>query len=576
MLSNTAVPKYYGEFRDRVLAGQIPVCEFISLQMQRIDNDIRNPNYFYDDEAIEGYIRFCETELTLTDGSPLLLLPSFKLWAEDVLAWYQFVDKPWFNPETGETEVIRVKQRLRNKQYLIVPRASAKSLYMTTHHAYGLTVDTDSTDQVTTAPTMKQGLEVLTPLSTAIVKARGPFFKALTDGNNKSRSTYSQAKLASTKIGIENKLTNSKLEVKPMRIDKLQGSRAKYATVDEWLSGEIKEDVVGAIEQSAAKGGIDDYLIIAASSEGTVRDSVGDSIKLELMKILRGEYVNDNVSIFYYRADDIKEIYDPRLWVKASPNIGATVSYEIYQRDLERAENNLQARNDILAKRWGIPVEGSTHFFTYEETALHPRQNYSGMQCAMGMDASQGDDFWAFTWLFNLGNGRFGVKTKSFVSEVKYLKLPSAMQAKYDQFVREGTLVIMNGPILNWVDVYDNVMSYVLENDYAVTTVGFDTYNARDFMTRWSTENGGYGIEKVIQGAKTESVPLGELKNLAGSRDLIFDEELMKFAMGNAVVLQDNNGNFKLSKRRSGDKIDNVAALMDSWVAYKRNQEAFM
>lgn len=576
MLSNTMVPKYYGEFRDSVLRGETRVCENISLQMNRIDDDIANPDYFYDPNAIDGYVRFCEAELTLTDGTDLTLLPTFKMWAEDLLSWYYYSEEDTIDPATGRRITVRKKRRLRNKQYLIIARGNSKSLYETTIQAYGLLTDTKTTQQITTAPTMAQAEEVMMPFSTAIAKSRGPLFSVLTDGSNKSRSQYTQAKLASTKKGIENKITNSYVEIRPMRIDKLQGSRAKYCTVDEWLSGDVKEDVIGALEQSAAKGGVDDYIILAVSSEGTVRDSVGDSIKMELLKILRGEYEDPHTSIWYYRLDDLNEVNDPSAWVKASPNIGVTVSYDAYMRDVKRAEANPATRNDILAKRFGIPVEGYTYFFTYDEIQRHPYQNYDKLPCSMGMDASQGDDFWAFTWVFPLGGERFGIKTRSYVSESKYRKLPSATRYKYDELQQEGTLVIMSGSLLDWVAVYEDVRGYIHEHDWAVLSFGFDPYNAGAFVDRWCMENGEYGVETVRQGVKTESVPLGEIKALAEARMLIFDEELMKFAMGNSVALQDNNGNYKLDKRRSDEKIDNVAALMDAWVAMTRNREMFM
>lgn len=576
MLSNTMVPKYYGEFRDSVLRGETRVCENISLQMNRIDGDIANPEYFYDPNAIDGYVRFCEAELTLTDGTDLTLLPTFKMWAEDLLSWYYYSEEDTIDPATGRRITVRKKRRLRNKQYLIIARGNSKSLYETTIQAYGLLTDTKTTQQITTAPTMAQAEEVMMPFSTAIAKSRGPLFSVLTDGSNKSRSQYTQAKLASTKKGIENKITNSYVEIRPMRIDKLQGSRAKYCTVDEWLSGDVKEDVIGALEQSAAKGGVDDYIILAVSSEGTVRDSVGDSIKMELLKILRGEYEDPHTSIWYYRLDDLNEVNDPSAWVKASPNIGVTVSYDAYMRDVKRAEANPATRNDILAKRFGIPVEGYTYFFTYDEIQKHAYQNYDKLPCSMGMDASQGDDFWAFTWVFPLGGERFGIKTRSYVSESKYRKLPSATRYKYDELQQEGTLVIMPGSLLGWVAVYEDVRDYIHEHDWAVLSFGFDPYNAGAFVDRWCMENGEYGVETVRQGVKTESVPLGEIKALAEARMLIFDEELMKFAMGNSVALQDNNGNYKLDKRRSDEKIDNVAALMDAWVAMTRNREMFM
>lgn len=576
MLSNTMVPKYYGEFRDSVLRGETRVCENISLQMNRIDDDIANPEYFYDPNAIDGYVRFCEAELTLTDGTDLTLLPTFKMWAEDLLSWYYYSEEDTIDPATGRRITVRKKRRLRNKQYLIIARGNSKSLYETTIQAYGLLTDTKTTQQITTAPTMAQAEEVMMPFSTAIAKSRGPLFSVLTDGSNKSRSQYTQAKLASTKKGIENKITNSYVEIRPMRIDKLQGSRAKYCTVDEWLSGDVKEDVIGALEQSAAKGGVDDYIILAVSSEGTVRDSVGDSIKMELLKILRGEYEDPHTSIWYYRLDDLNEVNDPSAWIKASPNIGVTVSYDAYMRDVKRAEANPATRNDILAKRFGIPVEGYTYFFTYDEIQKHAYQNYDKLPCSMGMDASQGDDFWAFTWVFPLGGERFGIKTRSYVSESKYRKLPSATRFKYDELQQEGTLVIMPGSLLDWVAVYEDVRDYIHEHDWAVLSFGFDPYNAGAFVDRWCMENGEYGVETVRQGVKTESVPLGEIKALAEARQLIFDEELMKFAMGNSVALQDNNGNYKLDKRRSDEKIDNVAALMDAWVAMTRNREMFM
>lgn len=576
MLSNTMVPKYYGEFRDSVLRGETRVCENISLQMNRIDNDIANPEYFYDPNAIDGYVRFCESELTLTDGTDLTLLPTFKMWAEDLLSWYYYSEEDTIDPATGRRITVRKKRRLRNKQYLIIARGNSKSLYETTIQAYGLLTDTKTTQQITTAPTMAQAEEVMMPFSTAIAKSRGPLFSVLTDGSNKSRSQYTQAKLASTKKGIENKITNSYVEIRPMRIDKLQGSRAKYCTVDEWLSGDVKEDVIGALEQSAAKGGVDDYIILAVSSEGTVRDSVGDSIKMELLKILRGEYEDPHTSIWYYRLDDLNEVNDPSAWVKASPNIGVTVSYDAYMRDVKRAEANPATRNDILAKRFGIPVEGYTYFFTYDEIQKHAYQNYDKLPCSMGMDASQGDDFWAFTWVFPLGGERFGVKTRSYVSETKYQKLPSATRFKYDELQQEGTLVIMPGTVLDWVVVYEDVRDYIHSHDWAILSFGFDPYNAGAFVDRWCMENGEYGVETVRQGVKTESVPLGEIKALAEARLLIFDEELMKFAMGNSVAIQDNNGNYKLDKRRSDEKIDNVAALMDAWVAMTRNREMFM
>ena len=576
MLSNTAVPTEYGKFRDAVLSGEIPVSETISMQMNRIDDDIANPEYFYDSKAIQGYINFCENELTLTDGTDLVLLPTFKLWAEDLLAWYYYVDKKIFDPVTGQFKIVRKKQRLRNKQYLIIARGNSKSLYESTLQAYFLTIDTSTTHQITTAPTMKQAQEVVQSISTAISKARGPLFKALTHGNNKSRMTYTQAKLASTKKGIENKLTNSLVEIRAMSIDKMQGLRLKVATVDEWLSGDLKEDVVGALEQSAAKGNIDDYVIVAVSSEGTVRDSVGDSMKMELLSILRGEYYDPHTSIWYYRLDDIKEINNPDMRMKASPNLGVTVSWEAYQRDVERAEANPAVRNDILAKRFGIPVEGHTYFFTYEEIQLHNPQNYDHMDCAMGMDASQGDDFWAFSWLFPLSGGRMGVKVRSYITKRKYMKQPSATRQKYDELIEEGTLIIQDSAILDWEEIFEDVIDYMFSHDWNVVAFGYDPYNAAPFVERWCNENGEYGVVKVRQGVRTESVPLGEMKALATDRMLIFDEETMKFSMGNAIVIQDNNGNFKLSKKRSEDKIDNVASTMDALVAFKENKEQFI
>lgn len=576
MLSNTVVPTEYGKFREAVLSGEIPVSETISMQMNRIDDDIANPEYFYDSKAIQGYINFCENELTLTDGTDLVLLPTFKLWAEDLLAWYYYVDKKIFDPVTGQFKIVRKKQRLRNKQYLIIARGNSKSLYQSTLQAYFLTIDTSTTHQITTAPTMKQAQEVVQSISTAISKARGPLFKALTHGNNKSRMTYTQAKLASTKKGIENKLTNSLIEIRAMSIDKMQGLRLKVATVDEWLSGDLKEDVVGALEQSAAKGNIDDYVIVAVSSEGTVRDSVGDSIKMELLSILKGEYYDPHTSIWYYRLDDIKEINNPDMWMKASPNLGVTVSWEAYQRDVERAEANPAVRNDILAKRFGIPVEGHTYFFTYEEIQLHNPQNYDHMDCAMGMDASQGDDFWAFSWLFPLSGGRMGVKVRSYITKRKYMKQPSATRQKYDELIEEGTLIIQDSAILDWEEIFEDVIDYMFSHDWNVVAFGYDPYNAAPFVEKWCNENGEYGVVKVRQGVRTESVPLGEMKALATDRMLIFDEETMKFSMGNAIVIQDNNGNFKLSKKRSEDKIDNVASTMDALVAFKENKEQFI
>ena len=574
MLSNTATPMIYGEFRESVLNGENPVNLHIDQQMNRIDDDIANPDYFYDPDAIKGYVDFCESELTLTDGSDLILLPSFKLWAEDLLAWYEFVDERVYNPKNHRYEILRIKRRLRNKQYLIIARGSAKSVYEETIQAYGLVVDPSTSVQITTAPTIRQSEEVVGPLRTAITRSKGPLFHMLSLGSNKSRSNRNKSLLFSSKKGIENLTTNSILEQRPMSVDKLQGARQKYATVDEWLSGNVKEDVIEALEQSGSK--IDDYIIVAVSSEGTIRDSVGDSIKMDLLNILRGDVYDPHTSIFYYRLDDLKEVGNPDMWVKANPNIGATVSYTTYQRAVDTAERNGAKRNDILAKRFGIPVEGYTYFFAYEETELHMPQNFDGMECGMGMDASQGDDFWAFTWIFMLGGYKVGVKTRSYISSHKYNKLQKASKAKYDQLIDEGTLIVFEGIVLDWLEVYDDVDEFISSHDYGVLAFGYDVYNAKDFIQKWTDENGDLGVTKVIQGAKTESVPLGELKALAETRNLIFDEELMKFAMGNSVVIQDNNGNYKLSKKRQSEKIDNVSALMDAWVAFTRNKEAFV
>lgn len=572
VLSNTAVPVEYGAFREKVLRGEIPVNREISLQMNLIDELIVNPDYYYDNEAIEGFISFCESEMTLTDGSDLTLLPTFRLWAEDVLAWYYFVDEKVYNPIKHRYEMQTIKKRLRNKQYLIVARGGAKSMYDELIQAYFLVVDTSTTHQIVTAPTMKLAEETMSPIRTAIARAKGPLFQYMTTGSILS-NTKSKVKLASTKKGIENFITNSMIEVRSMSIDKLQGLRSKVNTVDEWLSGKIKEDVIGAIEQGASK--VDDYLIIASSSEGTARNGVGDTIKMELMDILRGDYINPHVSIWYYRLDTIEEVNHPEMWLKAQPNLGATVSYDVYQKDVDRAESQPATRSDILAKRFGIPVEGLTYFFVYEDTIPHPPQNFDGMECTMGGDLSQGDDFTAFTFLFPMTNGTFGVKTRSYVSELKVQKLPKAMKLKYDEFVREGTLVVMPGAILDMMDVYDDLYSHIMEHQYTVVAFGYDPYNAKDFVTKWISEFGEFGVEKVRQGVITESVPLGELRFLANERLLLFDEELMKFAMGNAIALEDNNGNRKLSKKRSSEKIDNVSALMDAWVVYKQNQEAF-
>lgn len=573
MLSNTAIPNEYGAFRDRVIRGEIPVCREISLQMNLIDAMITNPAFYYDDSAIDGFIRFCENELTLTDGSPLKLLTSFKLWAEDLLAWFYFAEVDYFNQATGRFEPRVVKRRLRNRQFLILGRGGAKSMYAACIQAYFLTVDTSTTQQFVIAPTMRQAEETLSPIRTAIARHPGPFFKFMTTGSKLSTNELTKQKLASTKKGIENFMTNSIVEIRPMSVDKLQGARSKINTIDEWLSGDTKEDVFQAVEQGASK--YSDWVVLAISSEGTVRDSVGDTIKMELQSILRGEYSDPHTSIWYYKLDDVREVGDPSVWMKANPNLGVTVEYETYRREVRRAEAQPSTRSDMLAKRFGIPVEGFTYFFTYEETLPHRPQSFDGMACSMGADLSQGDDFCAFTFMFPLGGEKFGVKTLCFVSENKVLRLPKAMQNKYKQFEAEGSLVIMSGGILNMMDVYDIVDQHILEHRYAVLSFGYDPYNAKEFVERYATENGPFGIEKVIQGVRTESVPLGELKNLAGDRNLIFDQELMKFAMGNSIALEDNNGNRKLSKRRIQEKIDAVAAMLDGWVAYKRHQEVF-
>lgn len=579
MLSNTAAPIYYRQFRDDVLAGHIAVPETISMQMNRIDQRIVDPRYYYDDQAINGYIDFCENELCLTDGSDLHLLDTFKLWAEDALAWFYFIERDVYQPDPdgrgGRYVRKLIKKRLTHKQFLIVGRGNSKTLYASTHQMYGVAVDPETTSQVVTAPTMAQAEETLGPMRTAITRSRGPLFKFMTMGSiqNTTGSKLNRPKLCSTKKGIENFLTNSICQVRPMSIDKLQGYRDKIATIDEWLSGDIREDVIGAIEQGSAK--VDDYLIIATSSEGTVRNSVGDSIKMELMDILRGDYVNDHVSIWYYRLDDIKEVNDPAMWVKASPNIGKTVSYETYQEEVERAERVPSARNDILAKRFGIPLEGYTYFFTYEETIPFHPQNFWRMMCAMGMDASQGDDFWSFTFLFPLRQMRFGVKTLCYISERTMMALPQAMRIKYEEFLNEGSLRVLPGTMLDPMDVYDDVERYIDENQYDVSAFGYDPYNAKAFVERWAMENGPFGIEKVPQGARTETVPLGEIKHMAESRLLIFDQEMMSFTMGNAITLEDTNGNRKLYKKRADNKIDSVAALMDALVAYKLHKDNF-
>ena len=578
-LSNTATPKYYGQFRDAVMRGEIPICEEISLEMNRIDSLIENPGIWYDNEAVEGFIDYCENELTLTDGSDLHLLDSFKLWAEQIFGWYYFVERSVYEPSPdghgGRYITKSIKKRLTNKQYLIVARGAAKSMYASCLQNYFLNVDTSTTHQITTAPTMKQADEVMSPIRTAITRARGPLYKFLTEGSlqNTTGSKLNRVKLASTKKGVENFLTGSFLEIRPMSIDKLQGLRAKIATVDEWLSGDIREDVIGAIEQGASKN--DDYLIVAISSEGTVRNGSGDTIKMELMDILKGEYINPHVSIWWYKLDNIDEVNNPDMWRKANPNLGKTVTYEVYQLDVERAEKAPAARNDILAKRFGIPMEGYTYYFTYEETLPHRKRDYWGMPCALGADLSQGDDFCAFTFMFPLGNGAFGVKTRNYITSLTLMKLPSAMRMKYDQFINEGSLMVMDGTVLDMMQVYEDLDNHIVQCEYDVRCFGFDPYNAKEFVERWQTENGPFGIEKVIQGAKTESVPLGELKKLSEERMLLFDEELMTFAMGNCITLEDTNGNRKLLKKRYDQKIDAVAAMLDAYVAYKINREAF-
>lgn len=578
VFSNTATPKYYGEFRQKVMRGEIPVCREISMEMNRIDDLIRNPGIYYDSEPVEGFIKFCENELTLTDGSKFHMLDSFKLWGEELFGWYYFVTKSVYVPNRdkpgGHYVNRRIKKRLINKQYLIVARGGAKSLYDEFVQAYFLVIDTSTTHQITVAPTMKQADEVMAPLRTAITRSVGPLFKFLTDGCAPGMGPKSkQAKLASVKEGIKNFLTGSKLEVRPMSIDKLQGLRSKINTVDEWLSGDIREDVIGAIEQGASK--IDDYVIIATSSEGTVRNSAGDTIKMELTSILKGDYVNPHVSIFYYRLDDVQEVSNPDLWIKANPNIGKTVSYETYQLDVERAENAPATRNDILAKRFGIPMEGYTYFFTYEETLPHRKRDFWGMPCAMGCDLSQGDDFCSFTFMFPLGNETFGVKSHNYISEYTLSKLPLASRQKYDEFIKEGSLIIMDGTVLDMNLVYEDLERFILDNEYDVRSVGYDPYNAKDFIARWALENGDFAIEKVIQGAKTESVPLGELKKLAEDRRLIFDQEIMSFTMGNCIVLMDTNNNRKLAKLRREAKIDSVAAMMDAYISWKLNRDSF-
>lgn len=578
-LSNTATPKYYGAFRAAVLRGDIPVCREVSMQMNRIDALIADPNFYYDDEAIDGFIRYCENELTLTDGSDFFLLESFKLWAEDLLAWFYFVERSIYVPNAdghgGHYVRKRVCKRLVNKQYLIVARGAAKSMYAMLIQAYFLNIDTSTTHQITTAPTMKQAEEVMAPFRTAITRARGPLFQFLTEGSlqNTTGSKAMRVKLASTKVGIQNFLTGSTLEVRPMSINKLQGLRPKVSTVDEWLSGDIREDVIGALEQGASK--MPDYIIVATSSEGTVRNGSGDTIKLELADILKGDYINPHVSIWHYRLDELEEVADPGMWPKANPNIGMTVTYETYHLDVERAENAPAARNDILAKRFGIPMEGFTYYFTYEETLPHRRREFWRLPCAMGADLSQGDDFCAFTFLFPLRADTFGIKTRSYISSLTMSKLPGAMRQKYEEFIEEGSLHVLEGATLDNMEVYEDLERFILDNEYDVRAFGYDPYNAREFVERWQAENGPFGIEKVIQGARTESVPLGELKALAGERLLIFDQELMSWAMGNAITMEDTNGNRKLLKKRQDQKIDNVAAMLDAFVAFKLNKGSF-
>lgn len=580
MLSNTAVPKYYGQFREAVKRGEIPICREIEMEMHRIDDLIDNPGIYYDDKAIDGFIQYCENELTLTDGSPVHLLDSFKLWAEQIFSWFYFVERSVYVPNPdgrgGRYQTKRIKKRLTNKQYLIVARGAAKSMYASFLQNYFLTIDTDTTHQITTAPTMKQAEEVLSPIRTALTVSRGPLYKFLTEGSlqNTTGAKSKRAKLVSTKKGIENFMTGSLLEIRPMNISKLQGLRTKVATIDEWLSGdETREDVIGAIEQGASK--LDDYLIVAISSEGTVRNGVGDTIKMELMSILKGEYVNPHVSIWHYKLDSLEEVSRPELWVKANPNIGITVKYEAYQLDVERAEKAPAARNDILAKRFGIPMEGYTYFFPYEETLKHRFREYWRMPCAMGADLSRGDDFCSFVFLFPLPDGCFGIKTRSYISSLTYNKLPQAMYYKYQEFIKEGSLIVLEGTILDMMEVYEDVDKFISDRQYDVCAFGYDPYNAKEFVERWCNENGSYGVEKVIQGARTESVPLGELKKLSEERMLLFDEDIMSYAMGNCITIEDTNGNRKLLKQRYDQKIDQVAAMMDAFVAYKLYKDAF-
>lgn len=582
MISNTAVPKYYGMFRDAVIRGEIPICKEIEMEMNRIDDLIRNPNFYYDDAKVEGWIAFCEEELTLTDGTDLHLLDTFKLWGEQVYGWYEYVYRsiwePYEDGHGGRYVTKKIKKRLVNKQYLIVARGGAKSLYETCHQAYGLTIDTSTTLGVTTAPTMPQADEVMSPFRTAITRSRGPYFQFLTEGsiNNTTGKEADKVKLVSTKKGIENRVTNSMVIVRPMSIDKLQGLRNKYSTVDEWLSGDIREDVIGALEQGASKGNIEDYLIIATSSEGTVRNGAGDDIKMELMSILKGDYYNPHVSIFWYKLDSIDEVNRPEMWLKAQPNLGKTVSYDVYHQEVERAEKAPAARNDILAKRFGLPMEGYTYYFTYDEIQPFERKReYWRMPCAMGADLSQGDDFCSFTFLFPLSDGAFGIKTRNYITSTTLSKLPVSMRKKYEDFMKEGSLIVLEGTVLDMIEVYEDLDAHITKMEYDVRCFGYDPYNARDFVERWESENGPFGIEKVIQGARTESVPLGELKKLAEERLLIFDEELMSFAMGNCITMEDTNGNRKLLKKRYDQKIDAVAAMMDGYVAYKLNRDAF-
>ena len=578
-LSNTATPKYYGAFRDAVMRGEIPICKEIEMEMNRIDDLIANPGIWYDDQAIQGFIDYCENELTLTDGEDLHLLDSFKLWAEQIFGWYYFVERSVYEPypdgHGGRYVTKTIKKRLVNKQYLIVARGAAKSMYAACIQSYFLNVDTSTTHQITTSPTMKQSEEVLSPIRTSITRARGPLFQFLTEGSlqNTSGSRAMRQKLASTKKGVENFLTGSLLEIRPMSIDKLQGLNSRINTVDEWLSGDVREDVIGALEQGASKN--DDYLIVAISSEGTVRNGSGDTIKMELMDILKGDYNNPHVSIWWYKLDSMDEVGNPEMWMKANPNLGKTVTYETYQQDVERAEKAPAARNDILAKRFGIPLEGYTYYFTYEETLPHRKRDFWRTQCAMGVDLSQGDDFCAFTFLFPIRNGAFGVKTRAYISESTLMKLPLAMRNKYEEFMREGSLIVMNGTVLDMIEVYEDLDAHIIEREYDVRCVGYDPYGAKAFVERWELENGPFGIEKVPQGARTESIPLGELKKLAEERLLLFDEEIMTFCMGNSIALEDTNGNRKLLKKRHDAKIDSVAAMMDAYIAYKVNRDAF-